>query len=120
MVFLGNRSWVRYSDRIPGSQIKLRYDSKKHTVFSVDRPDAHLVLSPWITVKAEGEDMSDFFGSLQIADGIYLSPEDKLMLFAHQKGWFPVDPLTVMLRDGLMCDIRIFPYAHIQYSPYLR
>jgi hypothetical protein len=116
MVLLKSGAWIDDDARIPCSQVKMRYDSEKHTVFLVPHMDKP-VRDPWLSVTAEGRDLSDFFCDLRVPANMELSNETKIMLFAHQKGWFPVDVITVVLRDGTVTTINDRPavYNDVNY-----
>ena len=101
MLLLKSGSWIASDSRMNNACVQMRYDSEKHTVFVVGRENEHVVRDPWLSVTtSDGIDMSDFFNGLHITRDASLPYESKLMLFAHQKGWIPMTPLTVILRDG--------------------
>ena len=116
MVLLKSGAWIDDDVRIPRSQVKMRYDAEKHTVFLLTNTDKP-VRDPWLSVTAEGRDLSDFFCDLRVPANMELSNETKIMLFAHQKGWFPVDVITVVLRDGTVTRLHDRPavYNDVNY-----
>jgi len=108
MLYLKNGMWIDDASGIPPCQIKMRYDSEKHTVFSVERPTAPIRRISWLSVTSANHDMSEFFNDLRISDANYLPNEARIMLFAHQNGWFPTGPFTVIRRDGSIEKIHLF------------
>lgn len=109
MFLLKDGAWIDASPNIPQSYVRMRYDVEAHTVFSIIGPDPkRTTRSPWLSVIADGRDLSDFFSTLRISSGASLSEHERLMLFAHQKGWFPMQPLSVTLRDGSLEEICLF------------
>ncbi len=103
MVLLKSGAWIDDDARIPHDFVQMRYDSEKHTVFaqgSVSERD------PWLSVVTEdSKDISDFFCTLKAPA---MTNDAKIMLFAHQKGWFPVGILYIILRDGTDTSVSVF------------
>jgi len=108
MLLLNSGSWIAYNPSIPQSHIRARYYSEKHVVVSLDS-SKRLSRNSWLSVVSEGQDMSEFFSSVRFSEGLYISNEERLMLFAHQKGWFPVAPLSIIMRDGSLEQLYVFP-----------
>ena len=103
MLLLKSGAWIDDDDRIPCDFVQMRYDSEKHTVFAQDSVSGR---DPWLSVVTEdSRDISDFFCSLRAPA---MTNEAKIMLFAHQKGWFPVGALFIILRDGTDTTISVF------------
>ena len=103
MLFLSTGVWIDDDERIPHGFVQMRYDSEKHTVFAKGEESKR---DPWLSVVTEdGKDISDFFCTLR---GPLMTNEAKLMLFAHQKGWFPVGSLSIILRDGTNTSVSVF------------
>ena len=108
MFLLKSGAWIDVGPRIPTSHIRARYDCDKHAVISQVNPDNRMGRNSWLSVTAEGQDLSDFFSGLRVSEGLYITNEERLMLFASQKGWFPVEPLSVTMRDGSVESVCIF------------
>ena len=101
MFLLKNGAWIDASDRIPLSMIALRYDADTHTLTtSMHLTGSKTVRLSWLSVMADGEDMSDFFNSLRISEKSTISDKDRIMLFGHQKGWLPTGNVEIIIRSG--------------------
>lgn len=97
MVLIGS-AWFDASPLFPAALVKATYSAEKHEI--TDASQSRLGRCKWLSVSSEGRDLSDFFAPLRQSDGLYLSDNELLTLYAHQKGYMPVQPLTVVGRDG--------------------
>jgi len=97
MYLLRNEQWIDASVIVPADEIVFTYDALKHTIRSTAAP-TQMNRCPWISVVANGVDISDFFTSLRISAGI--TDAAALMLYAHQKGVLYTRDITVISRDG--------------------
>ena len=103
MLLLKSGVWIDEDERIPLDFVHMRYDSEKHTVFARNSVSER---NPWLSVITEdSKDISEFFCTLRVPA---MTNEAKIMLFAHQKGWFPVGTLYIILRDGTDTSISVF------------
>jgi len=105
MILLTHDHWTDAMP-IPPAHIIAHYDSEKHTIFIGS--DDKTARWPWLSVVSEGRDLSDFFTSLRITKGCSISTEAVILLYAHQKGWFPANELEITLRDGSVEKITVF------------
>jgi hypothetical protein len=97
MVLIGS-AWFDASPLYPASLVRATYSAEKHEITRSE--GGRLVRCKWLSVTSEGRDLSEFFAPLRQTDGLYLSDEELLTLYAHQKGYMPIKPLTVVGRDG--------------------
>ena len=107
MVLLKNGQWLPQTSNIPESEITMTYSAAAHAI-RIPRSNAALKRWEWLSVTAEGRDLSDFFSGLRITTGATLATPQIMMLFAHQKGWFPLNELSVVMRDGTEHKIAVF------------
>jgi hypothetical protein len=105
MFLLQTGAWVDCNRGFAPDQVRAVYDAERHQVRA---PGSDLPLGsrdrwPWLAaVEADGaqRDLSDFFGSLRVAQSLDLTPTDVLGLFVCQAGWLPRGSLSVTRRDG--------------------
>jgi hypothetical protein len=105
MVLLQTGAWVDISRGFAPDQVRAVYDSEQHCVRvpGSDLPLGSRDRWPWLAaVEAEGarRDLSEFFGSLRVAQSLGLTPAEVLALFVCQAGWLPRGSLSVTRRDG--------------------
>lgn len=99
MVLLTNRSWIDANSSIPPTCIAMYYDSDAHIVHSIGYR-GRLGRLPWLSVIANGKDISEFFCRLRMSEQVCLTDEETLMLYAHQTGRLPTGVLDITLRSG--------------------
>lgn len=105
MFLLRTGAWVDCSRGFAPDQVRAVYNAETHCVTA---PGAALPLgsrdrSVWLAaVETDGarRDLSDFFGSLRVAQSLGLSAAEVLALFVCQAGWLPRGSLAVTRRDG--------------------
>jgi hypothetical protein len=105
MFLLRSGAWVECSRGFAPDQVRAVYNAETHCVTA---PGATLPLgsrdrSAWLAaVETDGarRDLSDFFGSLRVAQSLGLSAAEVLALFICQAGWLPRGSLAVTRRDG--------------------
>ena len=95
---LKNGQWIPGTTH--ASAIVARYDLKTHTIYKYQEETTPTSRWPWLSVVADGKDLSDFFAGLRITSGYSISDESALMLFAHQKGMVPEGDIILTMRDG--------------------
>ena len=91
--------WFDASPLYPAALVRATYSAESHAIIAGERN--RLVRCKWLSVVSEGRDLSDFFAPLRLSEGLLLSDDALLTLYAHQKGYMPVRPLTVVTRDGV-------------------
>lgn len=106
MVLLHNGHWVIDHADIPTKELVAFYKADRHTILSLDTTPNDVRRCSLLSVIAGGKDISDFFSSLRISNGLVLSDEALLMLYTNQKGWCSTDDVVIMDRSG---DIRQTP-----------
>ena len=91
-------AWFDASPLYPANLVRATYSAERH---EISGPAGRLVRCKWLSVVSEGRDLSDFFAPLRLSEGLYLPDDALLALYANQKGYMPVRPLTVVSRDGV-------------------
>ena len=95
-------AWFDVSPLYPAALVRATYSAERHEIIGpLSVPSGRLVRCKWLSIVSEGRDLSDFFAPLRLSEGLYLSDEALLTLYAHQKSYMPVQPLTVVGRDGV-------------------
>jgi hypothetical protein len=97
MVILDS-AWFDASPLFPAGLVRATYSAESHAIVAGERN--RLVRCKWLSIESEGRDLSDFFASLRISEGLNLPDDALFALYAHQKGYMPVRPLAVVTRDG--------------------
>jgi hypothetical protein len=97
MVLIGS-AWFDASPLFPAELVRATYSAERHEITRSE--GGRLGRCKWLSVTSEGRDLSEFFAPLRQTDGLYISDEELVALYAHQKGYLPVKPLTVVGRDG--------------------
>ena len=105
MVLLRTGTWVDCGRGFAPDQVRAVYNADRHSVLT---PGSELPLGsrdrwPWLAaVETDGErrDLSNFFGSLRVAQTLGLTSAEILNLFVCQVGWLPRGVLAVTRRDG--------------------
>ena len=91
-------AWFDASPLYSADLVRATYSAERHEITG---PAGRLVRCKWLSVVSEGRDLSDFFAPLRLSEGLYLPDDALLTLYANQKGYMPVRPLTVVTRDGV-------------------
>ena len=98
MVLLTTGGWVDDLPNIPESSVECRYlAEEQHLVFP---GGGRMGRFPWLAVTDADHDMTDFFTDLRISAGNELSDEEIISLYAHQCQRFPLEPISITLREG--------------------
>jgi hypothetical protein len=95
-----NSAWFDASPLYPADLVRATYSAERHEITG-SGPESRLVRFKWLSAISEGRDLSDFFAPLRLSEGLFISDDALLALYAHQKGYMPVRPLTVVTRDGV-------------------
>ena len=98
MVLLTTGGWVDDLPNIPEASVECRYlADEQHIVFP---GEGRMVRFPWLAATDAEHDMTDFFTDLRISAGNELMDEEIMSLYAHQRQQFPVEPISITLRNG--------------------
>jgi len=87
--------------------IKAVYDATEHLVHAPGVSKEPPTLWSWAEARCGSRDLMGFFGTLRIG-GIYLSPTDALMLYAHQNGWVPDETVEITYRGGTVSSFSLW------------
>jgi hypothetical protein len=105
MLLLKNGQWINDSNEIPTSYITMVYRVDQHKLIALNADTNVVKRCSWLSVIAEGQDISEFFCTLRISEGAVIPDDTLLMLYAQQKGWCPMKNIEIMLRDGTIRQI---------------
>jgi len=117
MFLLKTGGWIDGRVIVADSQIIARYSSEDHVIYGSMEPCVRELRTRWDWIEVvQGEhDMSQWFTGLRFHE-VALSPQDALMLYAHQNAWLPLSdvPIKVMRRDG--SEMQIYLDGRLQRS----
>ena len=129
MTLTKNGHWIARCV-VPAAHMRAQYVAATHTIHLVSSlvtTESLASLSlvgadsllwwPWAIISINGRTytgLSDFFHTLRYTEGLSLSAEDVLLLYGHQKGWYPTDELEITLQSGII--ERVVPFSSLRHS----
>ena len=98
LILLQTGQWLPMDTVVDVKHIKAIYDVTEHLVHAPGSTKEPMLWF-WASARCGTHDLTAFFESLRF-NGVYLSPTDALMLYAHQNGWVPDRPIQITYRNG--------------------
>jgi hypothetical protein len=98
MLLLKNGSWVEFDGSLQDAEIlgNAIYFAESHQIAATTNPISRVKKWPWLSVLAGSKDMTGFFESLRVANGIEITPHQVFMLSAHQTGCITTTPTIIV------------------------